>query len=337
MSESRIPDDQALMEIYRLRLEADPKSRLFLPLAVLCRKLGHTEEAIRLCSEGLEVHPDYHSARLNLALSYLDQGNMEEAASQLEQVIRVRPDNFMAREALAEAYRRCGRIKEAAREFQSLRELAPHRRKFYPKLKELQHLQPDEEDKLPELHPEDIELEEILAAPDEASDLQEEVLFDFASEETTAEERADGEAKPVGAADLPQTGNESCIREAQASAAVAAPAVPALSGLSAEQAIADTPANVEIDEDELLDPPTEKEESPFPSSLELPALEVPSPASVDKGAQDLQEMDRGESAEPVNTPVTEDETVPSAVATIAQLERWIESIHRLYPRLDASS
>lgn len=162
MREGRILNDQTLIGIYRLRIETDPKSKLFLPLAVLYRKLGRSEEAVRLCLRGLEIYPHYHSARVNLALAYLDQGNVEEASSHLERALRSSPENLLAREALAQTYLQRGQVEEAIREYKLLQQLAPLCPRYGPKLRELQAFETgSEEETLCELKPEEIDLEEI--------------------------------------------------------------------------------------------------------------------------------------------------------------------------------
>ncbi|MBI3014075.1 MAG: tetratricopeptide repeat protein [Candidatus Tectomicrobia bacterium] len=172
MGKKPVLDDQTLMEVYRLRLEAEPDSRLFLPLAVLYRKHGEPDRAIDLCLHGLELYPHYHSARVNLALAYLDRGEVEEAADQVLRVLEVNPNNLLAREILAETYCRRGQEDKAIQEYQTLQQLAPLSRKYDRKIQELGDRGRDfSGDDLPELNPEDIGLEEISGAEDQVPEI----------------------------------------------------------------------------------------------------------------------------------------------------------------------
>ena len=163
MDKKPVLDDQALMEVYRLRLEMDPGSKLFLPLAILYRKHGETDRAIDLCLQGLERYPHYQSARVNLAMAYLDRGDVEEAANQILRVLETHPDNLLAREILAETYYQRGQIESALREYHTLRQQAPLGRKYDSKIQELREVAGScGVDDLPELNPEDIDLEELI-------------------------------------------------------------------------------------------------------------------------------------------------------------------------------
>ena len=69
------------------RLARDPSSLAFAPLADAYRKLGRTQEAIRLCREGIERFPHYTTARLILAKALLDEGQVDEASAALEAIV----------------------------------------------------------------------------------------------------------------------------------------------------------------------------------------------------------------------------------------------------------
>ena len=59
------------IEELRKRLEKEPASRLFAQLAEELRKEGELAEAIRVCREGLQKHPNYPSARMTLGRALL--------------------------------------------------------------------------------------------------------------------------------------------------------------------------------------------------------------------------------------------------------------------------
>ena len=69
------PDDPARLSTirrYEERLARDPMSLVFAPLADAYRKAGRTQDAIRLCREGLARFPQYVTARLILAKALLE-------------------------------------------------------------------------------------------------------------------------------------------------------------------------------------------------------------------------------------------------------------------------
>lgn len=84
------------------RLQEDPKSRVFAPLAENYRRLGNVEQAIEVCKKGLEHHPDYPSGRLALAKCYIDTKKFEDAKRELERVIQLSPENLLAHRLLAD-------------------------------------------------------------------------------------------------------------------------------------------------------------------------------------------------------------------------------------------
>ena len=47
-------------ELFR-RYDSAPDSYVFVPLADACRKLGRFEEALEICEDGIERHPNYVS------------------------------------------------------------------------------------------------------------------------------------------------------------------------------------------------------------------------------------------------------------------------------------
>lgn len=88
------------LETLRRRLEADPGSAAFAALAEEYRRLGRHAEAIELCEEGLQRHPDYASARVTLGCSLLETGEVERARHELQLALDRAPDNLAARRAL---------------------------------------------------------------------------------------------------------------------------------------------------------------------------------------------------------------------------------------------
>lgn len=107
------------------RLGKDPRSRAFLDLAKAHLAAGDPGEAVRVCREGLEKHPAYHSARVILGKALVAAGSHGEAASELERVVKEAPDNILARRLLAEAQEAGGRRGDALSTYRSLLLLTP--------------------------------------------------------------------------------------------------------------------------------------------------------------------------------------------------------------------
>jgi tetratricopeptide (TPR) repeat protein len=69
----------ALEEIERLKekINKDPNSKLFVPLAEEYKKAGMFDEAIDALILGLERQPNYLSARVSLGKIYIERGAAE--------------------------------------------------------------------------------------------------------------------------------------------------------------------------------------------------------------------------------------------------------------------
>jgi tetratricopeptide (TPR) repeat protein len=100
----------ALKEIEKLRekVEKDPNSKLFVPLAEEYRREGMLDEAVNVLLKGIESQPGYTTARVSLGKIYLEKGMPEEARAEFENVVRSIPDNLYAQKKLAEIYRDIG-------------------------------------------------------------------------------------------------------------------------------------------------------------------------------------------------------------------------------------
>ena len=113
------------IEKLRMRVEKDPNSRLFLPLAEEYRKTGMLDEAISVILNGLERQPGYTSARVALGKIYLEKNLIEEARDEFEKVVNVIPDNLFSHKKLAEIYREHGETRKAIQEYTRVIQLNP--------------------------------------------------------------------------------------------------------------------------------------------------------------------------------------------------------------------
>ncbi len=100
----------SLKDIEKLKekIEKDPNSKLFVPLAEEYRKEGMLDDAIEVLLNGIGRQPNYISARVSLGKMYFDKGMLKEARTEFENVIKVIPDNLFAHKKLAEIYRETG-------------------------------------------------------------------------------------------------------------------------------------------------------------------------------------------------------------------------------------
>lgn len=119
MSPSRIDE-------LRRRVQNDPASIAFAQLAEEYRRSGQTDEAVRICREGLVRHPGYLSARVTLGRALLDLGQLADARGEFEFVVAEAPENLAAVRGLAEIYHRDGQTVEALSYYQRALALARH-------------------------------------------------------------------------------------------------------------------------------------------------------------------------------------------------------------------
>ena len=114
-------------EIERLKekIEKDPNSKLFVPLAEEYKKARMYDEAIDALIKGLERQPAYLSARVSLGKIYIERGMFADAMAEFEKVIAAIPENLYAHKKLAEIYRELGDKDKAMREFRTVLKLNP--------------------------------------------------------------------------------------------------------------------------------------------------------------------------------------------------------------------
>jgi len=117
----------ALEEIERLkeRVDKDPNSKLFVPLAEEYKKIGMLDEAVETLTRGLERQPGYMSAHVSLGKIYLDKEMLDEASAEFERVVSTIPDNLFAHKKLAEIYRALSIKGKAIEEFKKVLKLNP--------------------------------------------------------------------------------------------------------------------------------------------------------------------------------------------------------------------
>lgn len=113
------------LEKYLKEYQENPHSRIFAPLAESYRKSGLVDEAIEICKEGLQYHPNFISGRVALARAYFQKEMYKESIEELKKVISEAPDNYLAQKLLAEAYKITGNREESLKTYKILLHLNP--------------------------------------------------------------------------------------------------------------------------------------------------------------------------------------------------------------------
>jgi tetratricopeptide (TPR) repeat protein len=100
------------IEKLEARFNDNPKGRNFAPLADAYRKAGLIDNAIALCQNGLQLHPDYVSAYIVYARCLVDKKDDAAASGVFKKVLELDGENIIALRALAELAERNGRYAE---------------------------------------------------------------------------------------------------------------------------------------------------------------------------------------------------------------------------------
>ncbi len=181
------------IEKLKEKVDKDPNSKLFVPLAEEYKKAGMLDEAIAVLTKGLERQPGYMSARVSLGKVYLEKGMLNEAKAEFEKVTAVIPDNLYAHRKLAEIYRDLGEADNAIKEFKTVLRLNPMDEEAATNLADLEEKPP-----IKPIEPEHaIEAIEKEAEPSEVSSHEEDVEdFRKALLEKGEEETEDVEEVP---------------------------------------------------------------------------------------------------------------------------------------------
>jgi tetratricopeptide (TPR) repeat protein len=113
------------IEELRFKLKADPKSRLFYPLAEELRKIGQPAEAEQVLRAGLTTHATYLSAWVVLGRVLREQGKHADAVAALSQALNLDRGNVVAARLLAESYLALGEKVEAIKKYKLVAALMP--------------------------------------------------------------------------------------------------------------------------------------------------------------------------------------------------------------------
>ncbi len=113
------------LEKYLKEYQENPRSRVFAPLAEAYRKSGLIDEAMDICREGLEYHPNFTSGIVALARCYFDKALYTAAIKELEKVVSEVPDNYLAQKLLAQSYSMIGDKNNSLKSYKTVLFLNP--------------------------------------------------------------------------------------------------------------------------------------------------------------------------------------------------------------------
>ncbi len=150
------------VDYFSSKLENDPGSKVFLPLALAYLRLGKFDEAITVCQSGLDHNPDYVAAKTIMAQAFLGKGLKEEAKGLLIEVATLNSSNYKANKLLGDIYRSEENFEKALYYYRTALQVSPEDntlRMLIEELAEVSNAKP-------------------VSAEDEKEEISEEVAYD---------------------------------------------------------------------------------------------------------------------------------------------------------------
>lgn len=120
MSKDKLQLLSPLFLKYQSDFEKNPRSRVFAPLAETYRKLGMTDKAMEILSQGIRFHPTYVMGYLGLAFCYFDLKQFNLAYTTLRPLIENNRDNLRLQKLFADVCIELGKDEEALETFKYL-------------------------------------------------------------------------------------------------------------------------------------------------------------------------------------------------------------------------
>ena len=125
---------------YQADYEKNPRSRVFAPLAETYRKLGMTEKAMEILSQGIRFHPTYVMGYLGLAFCYYDLRQYSLAYNTLQPLVETSRDNIRLQKLFADICLELGYQKESLDTFKYLLFINPRDREVAMQVATLESL-----------------------------------------------------------------------------------------------------------------------------------------------------------------------------------------------------
>ena len=125
---------------YQADYEKNPRSRVFAPLAETYRKLGMTDKAMEILSQGIRFHPTYVMGYLGLAFCYFDLRQYSLAYNTLQPLVETSRDNIRLQKLFADICLELGYQKESLDTFKYLLFINPRDREVAMQVATLESL-----------------------------------------------------------------------------------------------------------------------------------------------------------------------------------------------------
>jgi tetratricopeptide (TPR) repeat protein len=113
MSKDKLQLLSPLFLKYQIDFEKNPRSRVFAPLAETYRKLGMTDKAMEILSQGIRFHPTYLMGYLGLAFCYFDLKQYNLSYTTLRPLVDSNRDNIRLQKLFSDVCLQLNRKEEA--------------------------------------------------------------------------------------------------------------------------------------------------------------------------------------------------------------------------------
>jgi tetratricopeptide (TPR) repeat protein len=140
MSKDKIQLLSPLFLKYQADFEKNPRSRVFAPLAETYRKLGMTDKAMEILSQGIRFHPTYVMGYLGLSFCYYDLKQYTLAYSTLRPLVENSRDNIRLQKLFAEVCLLLNYKEEALDTYKYLLFINPRDKEVADQVQRLEHL-----------------------------------------------------------------------------------------------------------------------------------------------------------------------------------------------------
>jgi tetratricopeptide (TPR) repeat protein len=140
MSKDKIQLLSPLFLKYQADFEKNPRSRVFAPLAETYRKLGMTDKAMEILSQGIRFHPTYVMGYLGLSFCYYDLKQYTLAYSTLRPLVENSRDNIRLQKLFAEVCLLLNYKEESLDTYKYLLFINPRDKEVADQVQSLEHL-----------------------------------------------------------------------------------------------------------------------------------------------------------------------------------------------------
>jgi tetratricopeptide (TPR) repeat protein len=182
------------IETLKQRLDENPESMLFARLAERYLQLDKIDQAIDICRQGLDRHPDYASGHFVLAKCFFAQQQYDEAERGLKKAITIDPKFLKAHKLYGDLMTRIGWNKSSETSYRKILEFDPLDEVTRNLLSSIPKGEPTLEVEIPLLEPEAAPAREV---PDIIQKMEKELAANPLFEETEKSESEDKVEEPA--------------------------------------------------------------------------------------------------------------------------------------------